>query len=122
MGANASHAVASVLPEWILPTQAHDAVLVNEEYDVEIKTVTPAEFHTQTSATPSVTPATPSVTPKTTTVVNTGAPRSNARAKKRKHIDMSEDEARPVFSTEYHGQPRANKRACTVMPTITEEC
>jgi len=115
MGANASHAVASVLPEWILPTQAHDAVLVNEEYAVEIKTVTAAEFHTHT-------PATPSVTPKTTTVVNTGAPRSNATGKKRKHIDMSEDEARPVFSTEYHGQPRANKRACTVMPTITEEC
>jgi len=115
MGANASHAVASVLPKCILPTQAHPVVLVEEEYAVEIKTVTAAEFHKQT-------PATPSLTTKTTTVVNTGAPRSNARGKKRKHIDMSEDEARPVSSTEYHGQPRAIKRVCTVMPTITEEC
>jgi len=86
MGANSSHAVASVLPEWIMTPQTHRVVLVEEEYAVEIKTVTAAEFHTRT-------PATPSVTPKTTTVVNTGAPRStpahgNASGKKRKHIDM----------------------------------
>jgi len=88
------------------------AALVEEEYAVEIKTVSAVTL---------------SVAPKTSTVQNTVAlmdtpAGGNASGKKRKRVDTSEDEVWPVPFTEYHGQRRAIKRACVLMPTITEEC
>jgi hypothetical protein len=115
MGANASHTAVSLLPSWMATPLVQPAVPVQD--------MSAAQVQALTAAMEVVAPKTIS-----TTVLNTGAHKNapahgNAAGKKRKRVDTSEDEPWPgSVNTEYHGQPRAIKRACTVMASIAEEC